>query len=107
MGGAVRIQTERQGDPMRRFSLSLMLMLAALLVPGVSQAFEDDEACLMCHKYPMLGRVTDDGALRSYSVVPDLFSKTVHRNVPCRDCHVEIDQLPHKPADKGDKGVRP
>lgn len=76
-------------------------MLAALLVPGVSQAFEDDEACLMCHKYPMLGRVTDDGALRSYSVVPDLFSKTVHRNVPCRDCHVEIDQLPHKPADKG------
>ena len=64
-------------------------------------AFEDDEACLMCHKYPMLGRMTDDGALRSYNVVPELFSNTVHRNVPCRDCHVEIRELPHKPIEQG------
>lgn len=72
----------------------------ALLVPA-AMAFHDDEACLMCHKYPMLGRVTDDGAVRSYNVVPELFADTVHRNVPCRDCHTEIRELPHKPVEQG------
>lgn len=86
---------------MRRASLSIMALVAVLLVPDISLAFQDDEACLMCHKYPMLGRVTDDGAHRSYNVVPAIFSRTVHRNVPCRDCHTEIRELPHKPVVEG------
>jgi hypothetical protein len=86
---------------MRISSLSMLALAAALLLPGASLAFEDDEACLMCHKYPMLGRVTDDGAHRSYTVVPGTFSRTVHRNVPCRDCHTEIRELPHKPVKEG------
>ena len=64
-------------------------------------AFEDDEGCLMCHKYPNMARITDDGARRSYYVMPEVFSNTVHRNVPCRDCHTYIKELPHKPVDTG------
>jgi len=61
----------------------------------------DDEGCLMCHKYPMMGRITDEGVLRSYYVIPHAFNKTVHRNVPCRDCHTYIKKLPHDPVTTG------
>lgn len=76
--------------------LPLLLGLA-----GTALAFEDDEACLMCHKYPKMGRVTEEGVQKSYYVIPEVFSKTVHRNVPCRDCHTYITELPHKPVKEG------
>ncbi|MDH5631641.1 MAG: cytochrome c3 family protein [Gammaproteobacteria bacterium] len=77
------------------------LWLLLGMVTGTALAFEDDEACLMCHKYPLMGRVTDDGVLRSYYVMPHVFKRTVHRNVPCRDCHTDIKELPHKPSETG------
>ncbi|HED36179.1 MAG TPA: hypothetical protein ENJ08_18445 [Gammaproteobacteria bacterium] len=64
-------------------------------------AFEDDSACLLCHKYPKMGRITDKGVKRSYQVIPDTFSSTVHRNVPCTDCHNYIKQLPHREVKRG------
>lgn len=64
-------------------------------------AFMDDEGCLLCHKYPKMGRITDEGARRSYYVLPHIFSKTVHRNVPCRDCHNYIKELPHREVTTG------
>ncbi len=77
-------------------------MLSLLLgIAGPALAFEDDEACLMCHKYPKMGRVTEEGIQKSYYVMPHVFSKTVHRNVPCRDCHSYIKELPHKPVTEG------
>ena len=83
----------------RLLGLSALLWLG--LPHGSALAFEDDENCLMCHKYPMMGRITDDGVLRSYYVMPEVFSRTVHRSVPCRDCHKEIDEIPHKPIKAG------
>jgi hypothetical protein len=61
----------------------------------------DDAGCLLCHKYPKMGRITEDGARRSYYVLPHVYGKTVHRNVPCRDCHNYIKELPHKPVTTG------
>ncbi|WP_303902746.1 multiheme c-type cytochrome [Thiohalomonas denitrificans] len=79
----------------------MALLPTLLLWPILAGAFEDDEACLMCHKYPKMGRITDEGIQKSYYVVPNTFSRTVHRNVPCRDCHSYIKQLPHKPVEEG------
>lgn len=78
-----------------------LLLVFGLGLAGISQAFEDDEACLMCHKYPKMGRIAEDGTQKSYYVMPHVFSKTVHRNVPCRDCHSYIKELPHKPVTEG------
>lgn len=79
---------------------SITLWLLALLYTP-APAFEDDEACLMCHKYPMMGRITEEGVFRSYYIVPEVFARTVHRNVPCRDCHTYIKELPHRPVTTG------
>lgn len=64
-------------------------------------AFEDDTACLMCHKYPKMGRITEQGIKRTYQVIPSKFGSTVHRNVPCTDCHNYIKQLPHRKVKQG------
>ena len=86
---------------MVRIWLAGFLLAFGLFLPGVSQALEDDEACLMCHKYPKMGRITEEGIQKSYYIMPHVFFKTVHRNVPCRDCHTYIRELPHKPVTTG------
>lgn len=63
--------------------------------------FEDEEGCLMCHKYPKMARITEEGARRSYYVMPEVFGDTVHRNVECGDCHKEIKKLPHDEIKEG------
>ena len=79
----------------------LLIAIAGLLWAGNLLAFEDDEGCLLCHKYPKMGRVTEEGARRSYYVMPHVFGSTVHRNVPCSDCHTYIKQLPHREVTVG------
>lgn len=76
-------------------------LLLGLMLGGPAAAFVDDEACLMCHKYPKMGRIDENGVQKTYYILPELFSKTVHRNVPCRDCHNYIKQLPHEPVTEG------
>ncbi len=86
---------------MLRTGLIVCALMLTLGLPSLSFAFVDDESCLMCHKYPKMGRVTEEGFRKSYYVMPEVFSKTVHRNVPCRDCHYYIKQLPHRPVTEG------
>ena len=88
----------RQSNVGRRALFGLALFL---LASAGARAFEDSEGCLVCHKYPRMGRITEDGVLRSYYIQPQVYGKTVHRNVPCRDCHTEIKELPHKPVKVG------
>jgi len=78
-----------------------ILLLLCLVIPGTHAVFDDDEGCLICHSYPRMTRVTEDGAVRSYYVIPEVYANTVHRNVPCRDCHTYIKELPHKPVTEG------
>ncbi len=65
------------------------------------QGFEDEEGCLMCHKYPKMARMTEEGVRRSYYVMPNVYGDTVHRNVECGDCHNYIKQLPHREVKTG------
>ncbi len=95
----IAIIKQYMSECLSKFSMVLGLLLILFVETAI--AFEDDEGCLICHKYPMMARVTDDGVLRSYYVMPHIFERTVHRNVPCRDCHSYIKELPHKPVETG------
>jgi len=74
---------------------------SVMAIEGTEISFDDDEGCLICHKYPRMTRVTEEGVIRSYYVMPDVFANTVHRNVPCRDCHNYIKKLPHGEVKEG------
>jgi len=57
----------------------------------------DEENCLMCHKYKKMGLYTKEGE-RSFFVSERMYAHSVHSKVPCRGCHTDIDQIPHKPV---------
>lgn len=61
----------------QKLFLPCALFLSLLILASPVAAFEDDEGCLLCHKYPKMGRITEDGARRSYYVMPT-FSE-----IPC------------------------
>ena len=77
--------------------LYVSLMFVFLFV-GLPAKAADKENCLMCHKYRFLGRIDENGRRINYNVSEHIYSKTVHYNVPCRDCHTNIAKLPHDPV---------
>lgn len=58
----------------------------------------DKENCLMCHKYPSMARVGEDGLVKNYHVNEHLFLNSLHGNVECRGCHTYIKKFPHDPV---------
>lgn len=69
-----------------------------ILTPGFYAEAADKENCLMCHKYRFIGRIDENGKRINYNVSERIYAKSVHHNVPCRDCHSYINKLPHDPV---------
>ncbi len=81
----------------KTISLYVAVVSIILLVGSYAEA-ADKENCLMCHKYRFVGRIDEDGKKINYNVDENMYIKSVHRNVPCRDCHTYITKLPHDPV---------
>lgn len=58
--------------------------------------------CLLCHKYPGLSRIDEEGNMRLMYVNEEIFNKSVHAKVKCEGCHTDIKKIPHDPAKKVD-----
>lgn len=79
-----------------------IVMLFTLLVAQTLCA-ADEEGCLICHKYPGLGRIDQEtGSLRLFYVNDDTYKTSVHGKVLCRNCHLNLDVIPHTDARKVD-----
>jgi len=61
-------------------------------------AAADEENCLMCHKYPSMARIGEDGLVRNYFVSEHIFLNSLHGKVACRGCHTYIKKFPHDPV---------
>ncbi|MBI5416539.1 hypothetical protein HZA55_01100 [Candidatus Poribacteria bacterium] len=69
--------------------------------PAASAGSQDEgdlskDDCLKCHGYKDIAITRPEGSTKFFYVNPDVFERTVHGNVSCKDCH-DIDQIPHKP----------
>ena len=73
-------------------------MVSIALSVGIYAHAADKENCLMCHKYRFLGRVDENGTKIDYNVNEKVYGNSIHRNVPCRDCHTYIKKIPHDPV---------
>ena len=58
----------------------------------------DTENCLICHKYPLLARIDENGVVKDYHVDQHLFLNSLHGAVECRWCHTYIKVIPHDPV---------
>ena len=92
-----------------RLMLAKSCGLAALflcLVVGISfaksEVIPDTENCLLCHRYPVMGRFDKDGKKRIFYINEEKFAKSAHGNLRCKSCHVGLDEIPHTDVKKVD-----
>lgn len=79
------------------------LVIASLFLMLPSGAVADDESeCLLCHKHRGMSRIDEDGNFRLFYINRELFESSPHAKNQCRDCHTDIDRIPHEPAKKVD-----
>ena len=91
---------------MRGVRTSLWLLLLLLLAPASrGQAGFDPENCMYCHGKPWMA-VSDSLGVRNFTIDEGLLKTSVHGRFACRQCHGDIDQVPHKlPVAKVDCSV--
>ena len=71
-------------------------------VPPANCLAADVGNCLLCHKYPGLSRVDENGAFRLLFVNEATFAMSVHTKVKCEGCHTDINKIPHEDVKKVD-----
>jgi hypothetical protein len=83
-----------------RFIIKLLSAAGIFIVLGVGPRAEasDRENCLMCHRHRFIGRIDENGKHWNYNVDAQLYNKSVHRLVDCRECHTYITRIPHDPV---------
>lgn len=58
----------------------------------------DTENCLVCHKYPSLARIDENGVVKDYYIDQHLFLNSLHGAVKCRWCHISTKVILHDPV---------
>lgn len=82
------------------FSAFLGLLLFGSSI--ASDAVSDTENCLLCHRYPSMGRYDETGTKRIFYVNDKKFASSVHGKLMCKNCHVGLDRIPHTDVEKVD-----
>jgi len=78
------------------------LLFLAGIVFAQTEAAPDEENCLICHRYPVLGRYDENGNRRVYYINDQLYANSVHGKLRCKSCHVDLDKIPHENVKKVD-----
>lgn len=82
------------------FALSFLIFISYTAQPTAFAA--DIGNCLLCHKYPGLSRIDEEGHMRLFFINEAILNNSVHAKVKCEGCHTDITEIPHKPAKKVD-----
>jgi len=83
-------------------SVALLAVIIALIAFSGQASAGDELNCVMCHKHRGLSRIDENGEFRLFYINQELFDSGPHRRNKCKDCHTDIDRIPHKPAKKVD-----
>lgn len=67
-----------------------------------SDAVSDTGNCLLCHRYPSIGRYDEKGTKRVFYINDKKFAASVHGKLACKNCHVGLDKIPHTDVKKVD-----
>lgn len=81
-------------------SLVFIVAVSAIGFFDTGTVLANELDCLMCHKHRGLSRIDEKGNFRLFYINTELFQSGPHRRNKCKDCHTDIDRIPHKPAKK-------
>lgn len=83
---------------MRRALIPILRLCLLLLLSAGVKAQDtsfDPENCLYCHGKPWMA-VSDSAGVRNFYVDEGVFKESVHGRFACRQCHTDVDQVPHR-----------
>ncbi len=88
---------------MLRKALLMVCAVVLVIASGPVKARAADELnCILCHKFVGLSRVDETGKFRLFYINEKMFKSGPHGKLKCYDCHRDINQIPHLPAQKVD-----
>ena len=76
--------------------LLLTLLLLGIFSAHANPRYSDPDGCLSCHAYAGLDYIDENGVLRSSTIDRSHYASSLHGSVPCKDCHREVVDYPHK-----------
>lgn len=86
--------------------LCVMIFVCVVWSPKSARA-ADQENCMLCHRYSGLGCFDKEtSAKKIFYVSEGLYRNTVHTGVLCSHCHMDVTEVPHKPAKKVNCGTK-
>ena len=89
----------------KKYIIAVAFLL--LFSAEASAKFVDAQYCLLCHRYPTLGRYDDKtGEKKVFYVNEESYSGSDHGVLRCTNCHVELNRLPHDDPKKVDCSIR-
>ena len=74
----------------------LILLIITITQVMAAERHPDPDGCFSCHALKGLDYIDDEGVLRSASIDQSHYYSSLHGSVPCKDCHREIQNFPHK-----------
>ena len=80
----------------------LFVILCTGMAFAQSDVIPDTENCLLCHRYPSMGRFDQSGIKRIFYINETKFANSVHGKLRCKSCHVGLDEIPHTDIKKVD-----
>ncbi len=87
-------------------TVSFLLLFSATASAAAPAQFTDAQNCLLCHRYPTLGRYDDKtGEKKVFYVNEQSYSGSDHGVLRCTACHAELDRLPHDDPKKVDCSI--
>ncbi|MES9991780.1 MAG: hypothetical protein ABW098_07495 [Candidatus Thiodiazotropha sp.] len=81
-----------------KYNILITAFVLICLCPNAYVFAADELNCVLCHKYRGLSRIDEAGNFRLYYINQGLFKKGPHKRVQCKDCHVDIEKIPHDPS---------
>ena len=77
----------------------LTCFLITPLLNGTALAL-DISNCLMCHRHRGLSYIDENDKFRLLYITEAIYQNSPHGLFNCRDCHDDINEIPHKKAQK-------
>ncbi|RDH84115.1 MAG: hypothetical protein DIZ80_06560 [endosymbiont of Galathealinum brachiosum] len=76
--------------------LGLAISFVFITQVQAKQRQTDPDGCFACHALEGLEYIDEKGVLRNSTINQQHYLSSLHGSVPCKDCHREIKDFPHK-----------
>jgi hypothetical protein len=81
---------------LKKFGIIILFpLIFFILIPSIPGSASDRLGCLTCHRYPGLVILEKSGTFKTLHIDEQRHLSSPHGKVDCRQCHDQVNQIPH------------